>query len=416
MKIAIIGGGLTGLTAGYFLSKESHQVAIFEKNNFLGGLAGSFKQRKWQWPLEFYFHHIFTSDKDIINLTEELGTKNKLFFLRPKTSVFKNNQIFQFDSAFSVLKFPLLSWKEKFRVATITVFLKLANNWQNLEKIPAAVWLERYYGQKPYQLLWEPLLKSKFGPYRQEISASWFWARIKKRSQKLGYFEGGFQILIDKLAEKIKQNGGKIFLNREIKNIKNLSNFDKIIYTGPLPVFFKIAPNLPKNYKQELEKREMIGSAVLILELKEKFLTDGTYWLNINEEGFPFVAVVEHTNFIDPKYYGGSHILYVGGYYPLNHPYFKMEKEKIFQEFKPYLKKINPSFNFELCTLNFKLFTNKHAQPIIPTNYSKIIPPFKTPIPNIYLATMHHIYPWDRGTNYAVKLGKEVAYEILKEV
>jgi len=415
MKIAIIGGGLTGLTAGLHLSKN-HQVAIFEKNNYLGGLAGSFKQKKWQWPLEFYFHHIFTSDKDIIDLAEELGIKNKLFFLRPKTSVFKNNQIFQFDSAFSLLKFPLLSWKEKFRVATTTAFLKLTNNWQNLEKIPAAIWLERYYGKKPYQLLWEPLLKSKFGPYYQKISASWFWARIKKRSQKLGYFKGGFQVLIDELAEKIRQNGGEIFLNREIKNIKNLQNFDKIIFTGPLPVFLKIAPNLPKNYKQELEKREIIGSAVLILELKEKFLTDDTYWLNINENNFPFVAVVEHTNFIDQKYYGGNHILYVGGYYPQNHLYFKMAKKKIFQEFKPYLKKINPSFNFKLYTLNFELFTNKYAQPIIPPNYSKIIFPFKTPIPNLFFATMHHIYPWDRGTNYAVKLGKEVAYEILKEV
>lgn len=413
MKIAIIGGGLTGLSAGYFLVKEGHQITIFEKSGFLGGLAGSFSQKGWLWPLEFYFHHIFTSDKDIINLTKELGIENKLFFSRPRTSIFRSGQTFPFDSPFSVLKLPLLPFSQKLRVGLITTYLKLVSDWKKFEGFTADKWLKKYYGQKPYETLWEPLLKSKFGEQVDKISMAWFWARIKKRSQKLGYFKGGFQVLIDKLAEKIKENGGKILLNQEIKNLKELVGYERVIFSGPIPVFLKIASGLPQNYRKKLQKLEMTGALNLVLILKEKFLTDNTYWLNINEPNFPFVAAVEHTNFINPKYYGGGHILYIGGYYPQNHRYFKMTKEEIFKEFLPYLGKINPNFN-QSAINNYQLAMTQYAQPIIPTNYSKLLPPLETPIPNVYLATMHHIFPWDRGTNYAVKLGNKVANEVSK--
>jgi len=418
MRVAIIGGGLTGLTAGYYLTKNHHQVTIFEKNPYLGGLAASFQEKNWSWPLEFYFHHIFTSDKEVINLAKDLGLDQKVFFLRPKTSIFKDGRISQFDSPFSVLKSPLLSPTQKLQTSLVTAYLKFTNDWQGLEKITAAKWLKKFYGRKTYETIWHPLLRSKFGQNADQISASWFWARIKKRSFSLGYFAGGFQTLIDKLAEEIKRNGGKILLNFELKNLNDiyhLSEFEKIIFTAPVSVFLKTAPKLPKDYEKQLKNLKMVGALNLVLILKEKFLTDNTYWLNINESNFPFVAVVEHTNFIDPKYYDGNHLLYVGGYYPQNHRYFKMSREQIFNEFLPYLQKINPFFSYQLSAISYQLFKNQYAQPIIPIDYSKIIPPFKTPIPNLYLATMQQIYPWDRGINYAVKLGKEIANEILKE-
>jgi protoporphyrinogen oxidase len=153
----------------------------------------------------------------------------------------------------------------------------------------------------------------------------------------------------------------------------------------------------------------MVGALSLILVLKEKFLKDNTYWLNINEPGFPFVFVDEHTNFVSSKYYHNQHLVYVGGYYPQNHPYFKMEEGEIFEEFLPFLKKINPKYDFPQFTNSYSLFTGLNAQPIVPVNYSRIAPLHKTPIPNIYLANMQQIYPWDRGVNYSIELGEKIA-------
>lgn len=404
MRIGIIGGGITGLTAGYKLSKAGHKIVIFEKENRLGGLTSGFKERNWDWSLEHFFHHFFVSDWAAVNLIKELGLSKKLFYLRPKSSIFKNGKISQFDSVFSVLAFPHLSLTEKLRTGLVTLYLRSTKNWQKFEKTMASNWLKKYYGKKSYQLLWQPLLKSKFGPFANQVSMTWFWARIKKRSSQLGYLEGGFQILIKKLAKKIRENKGEIILKRKVKRLNDLSHFDKVIVTVPTPRFLAMTP-LSADYKKKLSRLNFVGALNLILILKEKFLTDNTYWLNINEKKYPFVALVEHTNFIDPKYYGGSHLLYVGGYYPPSHSYFKMKKEEIFKEFLPYLKKINPSLN----TNYYLLTTNLFAQPIIPLNYSKIIPKMKTPIKNLYFANQSLIYPWDRGVNYAIKLGERVA-------
>lgn len=416
MKIAIIGAGLTGLTIGYRLSQKGHQVTIFEKEKIAGGLASGFREKNWDWSLEKFYHHLFTSDQDIQNLVSELGLKNRLFFEEPKTSIYYQNQIAQFDSPLSLLQFPFLNPLEKMRTGLATLFLKFFLSWQILEKYTASQFLPKLYGRKAYQVLWEPLLKAKFSSEMNQISMAWFWARIKKRSAKLGYFEGGFQILIDELVKQIEKHGGKFFFNSDIKNLNDiyhLSEFDRIIVTVSTETFLKMVPDLPKDYQEKLQNKKMLGSLNLILQLKNKFFQDNTYWLNINDSGFPFVAVVEHTNFVDKKYYGGKHLLYVGGYYPQNHRYLKMSKEQIFEEFLPYLEKINPSFNFTLHASPFALFTDLYAQPIIPINYSKELFPHQTPDPKIILVNMEQIYPWDRGTNYAVELGEKISRSIL---
>ncbi len=415
MRVAIVGGGFTGLTIAYRLSQKSHQVVIFEKESQVGGLASGFKKRGWEWSLEKFFHHLFTSDQATKDLIQDLGLNKKLFYLRPKTSIFKNDKIFQFDSPLSLLTSPDLSVLERMRAGLALAYLKTTPFWQPLEKTTASAWLTRNMGKNAYQTLWQPLLQGKFGELANQIPASWFWARIKKRSTKLGYLQGGFQILIDKLAERVEKNGGKIFLNHEVKNLEELNNFDQIIITVPEETFLKITSNLPKDYQSQLKNFKMLGALNLVLVLKERFLTDKTYWLNINEAEFPFVAVVEHTNFIDPKYYDGQRILYVGGYYPQNHRYLNAKKEQIFKEWLPYLQKINPKFSHR-STLASYLSVSLFAQPVIPINYSKTIPQFKTPLPNVYLANMQMVYPWDRGVNYAIELGKRAANEILKEI
>jgi len=403
MKIAIVGGGITGLTAGWRLSGKNYQVFIFEKDKKLGGLASGFKKENWHWSLENFFHHLFTSDDAAKNLISELNLSSRLFYLRPKTSIFYKGKISQFDSPLNLLTFSHLNFLEKIRSGLVTTHLKISNDWQSLEKISAWDWLVSAFGQQAFQILWQPLLEGKFGSYAREISAAWFWARIKKRSTKLGYLKGGLQILTETLAKKIKENGGKIFLNYEVRNLKELKDFDKIIITTPAEKFF------PQKFPP------MLGAINLVLVLKEQFLTDGTYWLNINESSFPFVAVVEHTNFVNPKHYGGQHILYVGSYYLQNHRYFKMTAKQIFEEFLPYLKKINPNYNFQFSIFNFQLSVSKYAQPIVPTNYSKLLSKIKKSLPrNIYLANMQTVYPWDRGVNYAIEQAEKIAKEIVE--
>lgn len=431
MNIAIVGAGITGLSAAYQLSYKNHKVTLFEKEKNPGGLACGFRQKEWDWSLEKYYHHWFANDKNALSLANKINYDTLI--KNPKTSIYVNGKIYKLDSPKDVLTFPLLNIWERIRMAGTLGFLRYNPFWKPLEKIRTHKFLQTFMGKKAYNLIWEPQLKNKFDDFKDEISLAWFWARIKKRTPRLAYPKGGFLQFANKLTEKIKEKGGKVYFNSEIIEIKNKRDrvslcfndlnhfskkrntlfFDKAIVTLPSFLFLKIAPQLPEAYRIELQKLKGLGALNLVLRLKQPFLKDGTYWLSICDKNSPIMSIVEHTNFMDKKYYNNEHIVYLGNYLPHDHQYMKKTAEEILEIYDSFLKKLNPSYRLSLIT--YHLFKDSFAQPIIPVNYSKIIPPFETPLENIYLANMQQIYPWDRGTNYAVELGEKIARLVDKE-
>lgn len=427
MRIAIIGAGFTGLSAAYELVKEGHQVFVFEKDSGPGGLAIGYKEDKWKWSLEKHYHHWFTNDYSILNLAKEISYE--VIIKRPKTSVFTKNKIYQLDSPLTVLKFPLLSFFERLKMSTVIGFLKYDPFWKPLEKYKASVILPKLMGKKPYEMIWEPLFVNKFGEFANNVSLAWFWARIKKRTPFLAYPKKGFLNFANHLVKVIEQKGGSVYFNTEIlelsskdkpqikfRRIGNLKlkieNYDAVVVTTPSFLFLKIAPQLPKKYKESLGQLKSLGATNLILRLKKPFFNDGTYWLSICDKNAPVMAIVEHTNFMDKKNYNNEYIIYLGNYKSPDDPYFLMTKEEMLKKFDQYLKKINPNYYKNI--IGYKLFKAPFAQPIIPINYSKILPPFETPFKNVFLANIEQVYPWDRGTNYAVELGKKVSKLIIK--
>src|SRR3989338_11119251 len=280
-------------------------------------------------------------------------------------------------------------------------------------------------GRKSYEMIWEPQLANKFGGFFKDISLAWFWARIKKRTPKLVYPSGGFLGFANRLVRECERRNVKFLFGAEVEEIKKSDNgveikykengkwkmengkYDAVIVTLPSFFFLNIARDLPENYREQLMSLKGLGAINLVLRLKKPFLTDGTYWLSICEKNAPIMAIVEHTDFMDKKHYNNEHIVYLGNYLPREHPYFSYSAEKLLEAYEPLLKKVQPKFRESLIALH--MFTVPFAQPIIPRNYSKIIPPFETPFSNLFLANMQQVYPWDRGTNYAVELGEKVA-------
>jgi len=420
MKIAIVGAGFTGLSAAFELVKKGHDVTIFEKDLYPGGLAIGFTEQGWKWTLEKHYHHWFTNDKFILGLAKEIG--HKVIIKRPKTSVYVGGKIYQFDSPINVLLFPKLSIVDRLKMGFIVALLRYNPIWKPLEKINATKFLPKTMGKKSYQMIWEPLFKNKFGSHIHDISLAWFWARIVKRTPSLAYPEGGFLSFAQHLVKEIRQKKGLVYFNSEVlevkENEKKLSVkvrgnkiadyiFDKVIFTLPSFLFLKTAPQLPDVYRNKFQRLKGLGATDLVLRLREPFFSDGTYWLNVCDSTHPIMAIVEHTNFMDKKNYNNEHLLYLGNYLSVDSKRFAMEKDEVLTLFDPFLKKISPKYRKHL--IGYELFKAPFAQPIIPTNYSKMIPPMKTPLKNVYLANIEQVYPWDRGTNYAVELGQKAA-------
>lgn len=411
MKIAIIGAGFTGLTAAYQLSKLGHQVTVFEQMEQPGGLAAGFKDTAWNWPLEHHYHHLFTSDTAILNLAIQVG--HKIIFKRPKTATFYNNKISQLDSPLSLLNFTELPLLDRIRTGLGLAFLKFNPIWRPFEWFTAKGFILTIMGKNSWQVLWEPLFKGKFGEYTPRISAAWFWSRIFKRSASLGYPEGGFASLAKSIEAKANAFGSKFIYSTTIESItedlkisfgKTTQKYDQVICTLPVHQLQKICPAaLPKT-----DKLLGLGAINLVIALKTPFFADKTYWLNANDRTLPFLAVVEHTNFIDGSHYGGDHLIYVGNYLDPAHPYFELSEKQLLAEFMPGLQIINPNFSIKNVRKMWA-FKAKFAQPVVTTHYSAKIPPHTTNVPNLYLANIQQVYPWDRGTNYAVELGEKVA-------
>ena len=422
MKVAIIGAGFTGLAAAKKLADAGIEVSVFERDSKPGGLAIGFKEPDWKWTIEAHYHHWFTGDKHIRNLGKEIG--HEIIYVRPKTSTLKDEEIVQLDSPITLLKFKKLPFLERVRTGIVLAYLKFTPFWKPLETITAEKFIRKLMGETSWSVIWQPLFLTKFGKYASKIPASWFWARIKTRSTSLGYPAGGYQKYADSIVSYLKKTKKVNFkYNTQVldlrKNNKIISvrtedglyEFDKVICTLPFALFEKICTGLSKEYRKILLSFQNIGAVNLMLSLKKQFLKDGTYWLNVNVK-MPFLIVAEHTNFMDKKYYSGEHLVYVGNYLQHDHKYFKYSEEELLREFAPYLKNINPSFSKSGVRKAY-VFKAYFAQPIIPLNYSKIMPPFKTPIKGIYLANLQQTNPYDRGTEYAVANGEKVANLIL---
>lgn len=420
MKIAIIGAGYGGMAAAYDLRKAGHEVTIFESADYVGGLASGFKEPHWNWSVEKFYHHWFQSDSEMLGLIRELGWEDKVRFPRPFTVMLYKHRWYPFDSILKALLFPGLGFGlNKIRFGFVGLFLRLTNNWKALEKVTADEWMLKYAGKQVYEQMWKPLLIGKFGPFYKDVNMAWMWARIKARTTRLGTFEGGFQKFADMFAEKLREMGVGICLGVSIKSIKknqasgSLSvdgeSFDKVLVTTSPNLMTKLCPDLPQNYLKGLLELKSMGAVVMTLALERSLSKDGYYWFNVpKEEGYPFLALVEHTSFVPSEKFGGDHIVYAGDYLELGHEYFSMSDEQLLEKFIPAFQKFNPEFTRDWVRKVWVHKTN-YAQPVPLVNHSKNIPDIQTPIEGLYFASMSQVYPWDRGTNFAVGIGRKAA-------
>jgi protoporphyrinogen oxidase len=428
MKIGIIGAGFTGLSAAYYLQKEGHSVEIFEKDTQPGGLAIGYSKPEWNWSLEHHYHHWFTNDTEVLSLAEQIGYP--VIIKRPKTSVYIKKKVYQLDSPLKLLLFPLLSPLERIRMAGVFALLfKINPFWQLLENIKITSMLPLLIGKKSYKLIWEPQIKNKLGGYADKISLVWFWARIKKRTTSLAYPSKGFLPFAQAIGRVVEKNKGSIHYNAEITTItqsekkatittekkgkKSLHKFDAIIVTLPTPLFTKLTPQLPKSYVNGLANLEGIAATNMVLRLKKPLLEDKTYWLSICDTESEVMVIVEHTNFINSKNYNNEHLVYIGNYMKNSDEKFLATKESLLKMYNPLLTQLNSEYKKNL--IDYDVFRAPFAQPIVPANYSKLVPAFHTPLSRVYLANMQQVYPWDRGTNYAVELGRKIAKIIIQD-
>jgi protoporphyrinogen oxidase len=422
--VVIIGAGFCGLAAAYELGKHGIRATVLERDPEIGGLAGSFQVNGVQ--LEKFYHHWFTNDVHVMQLIEELGKQDQVLLRLTRTGMYYANNFFKLSTPLDLLRFSPLPFFDRIQLGLLALRARRVKDWRALENRTAADWLREMGGERVYKIVWEPLLRGKFGDVAEEVSAVWFWNKLKLRggsrgkggAEQLAYYRGGFAALADALVDAIRAQGGEVTTNAPVARLQVDSGrvtgvvvaeetipANAVIATPALPIIADLVePHVPGEYVDQLRRIRYLANVCVVLEL-DRSLSD-TYWLNVNDPGFPFVGVIEHTNFEPLSTYGGRHIVYLSKYLPETDVLYRMADTQVLEFTLKHLARMFPALTRDW-VVDAHVWRAQHSQPIVERGYGLLIPPNQTPVQNLYLASMAQVYPEDRGTNYAIRDGRE---------
>src|SRR5690606_9531217 len=132
-----------------------------------GGLAAAFTVGGQK--LDRFYHHWFTNDAAVMDLIAELGLGDHVEISPTNTGMYYANHFFRLSTPWDLLNFKPLSFVDRIRLGLLALRARRVSNWRELENKTARDWLRELGGDAVYRVVWEPLLKGKFGVYADDI-------------------------------------------------------------------------------------------------------------------------------------------------------------------------------------------------------------------------------------------------------
>ncbi|RWA87157.1 NAD(P)/FAD-dependent oxidoreductase [Mesorhizobium sp.] len=428
--VVVVGAGYTGLAAAYDLAKKGLRVRVVEADEDAGGLAGTFEFSDGL-RVEKFYHHWFNNDLYVPRLVRELGYEKDIVVHPSRNGMYYAGRHWRLTTPLDLLRFTALPFWDRIRLGLMVFRVRGVKDWKGIENLSVREWLEPIVGKNVYRVVWEPLIKSKFSVHAEDINAVWFWKKLVLRGstrdsqggEELAYFRGGFGRLADIMVEAIRAKGGEVTFGMPVTGLKTKDDKITALETKDGPISakqFLFTPAFPivadifegkadPAYVAKLRRVKYLGNMCLVLRLKQSL--SETYWLNVNDPGFPFVGVIEHTNFDPPENYKGSHIAFLSKYLPVKDPVWNYSEDEYADFALEHLKRMFPDLD-RSWVIEYRMWRSSYAQPVTERGYSDYVPGRRTPFSNAFISTMAQVYPEDRGTNYAIREGLEVVEEM----
>lgn len=433
-KVGIIGGGIMGISLGYFLSKQGVSVTIYEASPVLGGLAGPIVLEDGT-EVDRFYHAILSSDRHLSDLCKELGIFDQMRFKETKTGFYYKGAIHPMNNIIEFLKFPPLGWIDRFRLGLTVLAAQFVKDWKSLESVSVQSWLLKWGGGTTFQNIWRPMLKAKFDGGFDNVPATWIWSRLVRmkstreganQKEMAGHLIGGYITLIKAMTDKILANGGEVLLKTAVKEIViengnatgirlasgEVVNYDKVVCTLQTPIFQRLIPAADMKYQEFLGKADYLGIIAPLLVLDRPL--SGNWTLNITDDRFPFTGVIETTAYIDPKYVGGYHLVYLPKYTAPGSPWQQKTDDEIKSIWLENVQAMFPGFDKSWIRY-FLIHRERYVEPLHGLNETDSVPAVKTPIENLYLSTTSQIYPALTNGESVSRHARESAEIILQE-
>jgi len=453
VSVAVIGGGITGITAALYLAKTGRfRVTLFEKEKELGGLSRSYRWKDIVW--DRFYHVILSTDTHLLKLIESLNLQNEISWCDSKSGFYDKGRLVSFSSALDFLLFPFLSIWQKFRLAAGIIFCSRIKDPDKLGRVYVRQWLTGVFGRRVYEKFWDPLLRSKLGTARGRTSGAFMWATIKRmygarssgtKQEKMGYVHGGYHRILQFAESELEKRGVKILTqntvtkvsarldsytlkkngaidthlsthSEEMVSIETFSNtlkFDKVLLTIPSPSILRMLGDPDDHpYWQMLHGVDYLSMVCVFLVLTRKL--SPYYVINLLDKSLPFTGIIEATNVVLPTEVGNRHLIYLPKYLPAEDPMNHVEDDQIIEYFVANLKKVYPDLSNE-DILHRQIFREKYVQPLQELNFLDRAMGFKTPLDNIYIVNSSMIYNSNLNNNAVIDLAQRAVSIISKE-
>ena len=336
MKVAVLGAGMAGLAAGHRLVAEGHEVDVYERWPGLGGQAAIMDAGDGV-QIERYYHHLFTSDKEIHDLCAEIGLPDELAKWKSDMGMWSHGKLWPFTSPMDLLRYKPLSPISRIRMGIAAVLLqRKPDDVRPYEGQTIKQWVEKNMGKQVWVEIWHPLLRGKFGEKADQISMSWLFAKLRNRRQTSGeeakqellvYPRNSFEAIFQRLQQKIEENG-RVLIDRPAARISRTDDggflvhpaapdsfrkghdprefesggeperYDAVLATLPTDIFEQVLdPSLraevTPDYFDKANSIEYYAALCMVLELDRKF--HDYYWTNVCDEDMKFIGLIEHT-------------------------------------------------------------------------------------------------------------------------
>ena len=429
MKTIVVGGGATGLALGYLLSRAGQSVQLVEASDRAGGLMNTFDVGDGS-RLEYFYHHFFTHDAEINWLIDELGLGDSIRFVESTMSILRNGQFFDFNGLKDLLRFKAMGLLGRFRFGLTSALLAYMKRYAKREDRTALDWFYSYAGRDATDSIWKPMLEVKFGDAADKIPLAWIASRLRQRVrsrksgvEKLGYLKGSLQVLTDRLIATLENQGVAIGLRKQVAGFRRIPKKgielsfsdgtaaigDRVIFTIPTCHLSPLFRSHSLDYARRLSEIKYLGAICTVLSFSKQL--SSTYWTNIADGECDFGGVIEQTNLVPNSWYGGQNIVYLSKYAMHSDSIWKDSDDQLIER---QLRQLGRVYGRDLKEdLNKAwVFRSKTAAPVTDMGFRDRVPGFQTPVPDVYMASMCHLYPEERSVNNSIRVAAELLHSM----
>lgn len=432
-RIAVIGAGPMGLAVAFELCKKGAAVEVFEGDDRLGGMSAHFDFDGTR--VERYYHFVCSPDHTTFEYLREFGLEDRLHWTETRMGFYLNGQLHDWGNPQAMLRFPGLTLLQKLRYGLHVMRAKSITDWRPYDTLTSTEWVQKWIGKAAYDVMWRPLFHYKFYEHEDSLSAAWLGTRIKRVAlsrksifqERLGYLEGGSEVLLDAVAARVRQLGGRVTLSSRVETVLASGeggqrrargvrvkgqdlDFDAIVSTAPLPYIPGMVPDLPADERARIEAVRNVGVVCVILKLKRPFTAN--FWLNINDPRIQIPGLIEYTNL---NRLDGSTIVYAPFYMPHNHPKYDRPVQAFIDETMDCLSAIRPDWE-RSDVLAATASRYRFAQTICGPGFLAALPPMQSDLAGFFMADTSYYYPEDRSISESLRTGTALAAAVWRTV